>query len=702
MGEEIPTQPKMDSTALRQRAEEVMRRLGASPNIPHAEDLATLLQELTIHQIELEMQGEELRHSLEALGHAKALYFRHFEAAPVPILRCAQDGAVIEMNLAAADLLGVRRSGTKDRPHHLVERLLEPGDGGRWKTLLADAIRGPGAVRQDLRLRGGKGEQFVFAVTALALRETPEPQVLMFFQDDTAERRRREEFERLAMLASGTDNVVTFTNARRQITWVNAAFTRVTGYTPEEAMGKNPSFLQGEKTDQETVRRIREGLNAGRRVVEEILNYTKDGREYTIALEITPLRNSNGMLTGYMAIERDVTQRNLAQVALRRSEKELREAKELYRMLLENSTDVVLQLSDDDTIVWATPAVTKLLGWLPGQVVGRKLEDYVHSEDQDSLRPVQANLALGITAQLEMRVRLAGGGYRWVSATIRPIFDKQGVVTGRVAGLRDIQAEIVSRETVEVERKRLRATLDSLLDPHVVLRPIRDGNGKISDFVFSDANPAACIYYRMDRNNLVGANLLSLLPAQRSSGLFEKYCETIESGHPLVLRSFPYHDETPGAPERRMDLSGAKIDDALGLTWRDVTDQYLAASKLAKSEEHYRLLSRSLYDTVMRTNDAGVVTWISPSIKPLLGYEPEEWVGQSALDFLVPEDAPGARANIERVMRGESVVARYAARDKQGALRRVDSYATGFFDSQGHRDGLVVSFHLADGQSARN
>ena len=106
-------------------------------------------------------------------------------------------------------------------------------------------------------------------------------------------------FEQLALQ---TGNAVLFTDAERRIEWVNDSFTRLSGYTGNEVKGRNPSFLQGERTDQKTAARIRKALNEGLGVKEKILNYTKLGDEYLADLEIIPRRNAGGVITNFMAI----------------------------------------------------------------------------------------------------------------------------------------------------------------------------------------------------------------------------------------------------------------------------------------------------------------------------------------------------------------------------------------------------------------
>ncbi len=458
-----------DRATLRQRAEEVMRRLGSQPNLPHADDLAMLLQELTVHQIELEMQGEELRRSVEQLNEAKALYFRHFEAAPVPIVRCKQDGAVIEMNLAAADLLAAARSGASGKPRHLIERFLEAGQIAVWRKLLADAIGSYTAVQAELRIKHPKKDTMVFMVSALALRESAEPQVLAFFQDDTAQRRRSEDFERLSLLASHTDNAVIFADPHRKITWVNDAFTRVTGYTLDEVKGKSPSLLQGDKTDQATVQRMRAALDAGQAVKEEILNYTKDGCEYLNALEITPLRDAGGMRTGFMAIQRDVTER-------RRRESELAN----LRTAVEQAANAIVITDIDGAIEYVNPAFEKVTGYAAAEVVGQNPRILKSGrQSKEFYDDLWSTVTAGRTWRGLFQNRRKDGGLYWESATISPVCGPDGRIRRFIAVKENITERVEAQQALEREHEKLQQVLKAASEVSIIAT---DASGMITIF----------------------------------------------------------------------------------------------------------------------------------------------------------------------------------------------------------------------------
>lgn len=91
------------------------------------------------------------------------------------------------------------------------------------------------------------------------------------------------------------------------ITYVNPAFTRLTGYTAAEALGRSPRILQGPLTSRTTLDGIRASLKAGQSVHEKVLNFGKSGAPYWLDMHIVPLRDAQGKITHFAAIERDVT-----------------------------------------------------------------------------------------------------------------------------------------------------------------------------------------------------------------------------------------------------------------------------------------------------------------------------------------------------------------------------------------------------------
>lgn len=111
-------------------------------------------------------------------------------------------------------------------------------------------------------------------------------------------------------LRNGSTLVVTDTEG--VIIWASSRFLTMTGYTPAEALGQTPAFLQGPDTDTATVRRLSDRLVRAsltgriRPIRERILNYRKGGEKYWCELEIDPLWTTGGELTHFLAIEKEI------------------------------------------------------------------------------------------------------------------------------------------------------------------------------------------------------------------------------------------------------------------------------------------------------------------------------------------------------------------------------------------------------------
>jgi PAS domain S-box-containing protein len=133
------------------------------------------------------------------------------------------------------------------------------------------------------------------------------------------------ESRRLALVASRTANAVGLSDAEGKVVWLNEGFTRLFGYTIDEARGKfGPFLLKGPQTSSHTLARITREARAGRECRGEILYYAKDGREIWCEYETQPLRDEHGVLTGFMSIMLDITGRKRVEAELTRQEALLR------------------------------------------------------------------------------------------------------------------------------------------------------------------------------------------------------------------------------------------------------------------------------------------------------------------------------------------------------------------------------------------
>ena len=392
---------------------------------------------------------------------------------------------------------------------------------------------------------------------------------------------------------------------------------------------------------------------------------------------------------------RDVTERYEVAEALSESE-------ERYRLLAENSSDVVYLAGPDRRIRWIAPSVVGTLGWSPEELVGTEAIDLVHPRDRVQINASREAAYTGSADPrakrdpMLLRVRRKDGRYLWIVGFNSPLHDASGNLTGVAGSMRDVDDLVIAREEAQVERARLRATVQSLLDPHVFLEAVRDETDRIIDFVYADANQAACAYMRLTPDRLIGSTLLQLLPGQASTGMLDLYASAVDTGRPLILDDYAYPHEIR-EEERRFDIRAIRVADGLSFTWRDVTDRFVAARALAESESRYRILADNASDVVGHLRD-GVFVWVSSSVEGELGWRPDEVVGRRSQDFIDAADHARLLAGQGRVGGGRPNRQRYRFRAKDGTVHWIDSQSAPYVDEHGAWDGMVVSMRIVDAE----
>lgn len=144
----------------------------------------------------------------------------------------------------------------------------------------------------------------------------------------------------LAAAVYFAEDAVLITNAELsdngpEILYVNPAFTRMTGYRPDEVIGKSPRVLQGPKTDKNVLSELRQKLGKGEVFRGWAVNYRKDGLEFINEWHIEPIKNTDGQITHFLAVQRDITERKRLEDELREQKNILEQKNNALREILE-------------------------------------------------------------------------------------------------------------------------------------------------------------------------------------------------------------------------------------------------------------------------------------------------------------------------------------------------------------------------------
>ena len=288
-----------------------------------------------------------LREAESRLRESEASYRALVAALAEGVLMLAADSTVLTCNPGAQQILG---RGAES----LVGQCLMGRD---WNFLNADGAPLPleATPLADV-LAGSSPQQFVVGyrhpdgnrrwldmnVGPLAARDTggrPAAAVLSII-DITARHEAEDSVRKLSQAVEQSPNVVLITDRHARIQYVNDAFERITGYTRDEVIGQNPSLWRSPETPPETYREMWAALHAGQPWRGEFINRNKNGERRVDFVHISPVRQPDGRISHFLAIQEDITERKRVGEELDRHRHHLEELVQARTAELETARDV--------------------------------------------------------------------------------------------------------------------------------------------------------------------------------------------------------------------------------------------------------------------------------------------------------------------------------------------------------------------------
>ncbi|CDG83915.1 sensor histidine kinase [Janthinobacterium agaricidamnosum] len=483
--------PALNTARLREQAEVLLSERAIMAGKSN-QDVLKQWHELQVSQIELEMQGAalaELQQINEEFENGWAMYAQLYELAPMAYFSIDRAGRISRANVAAATLLKRVQQQLLDLS---FEQFIAPQGQARFRQFI-DTVYHSG-VRQVLETSLFDGADSVpnGAVRIEANVDPDGGSVRMIVTDlgdqDVRESALRQAFVILDSIKEG----VLVTDAANRIISVNPAFTSITGYLAEEAIGRDPSFLGGASDMAPLYHDMWTGLTRDGSWQGELVNRRKSGERYVEWLSITQMRTPEGGVANFVGVFSDITERKLAETSLRelhheldvrviertaellqanqllqqeiaereRAEVALRQAERFFHSTIDSLSDRVLVLDDSGAVVYANQACYAFAGH-----VGTEIHYLRHCEtDPRWQHGAGHDLAAGIrsvcrgaldtfTVEYEF---LTHTGPRWSQAKVSR-FSEAGVL------------RVVVSHTDITERKSMES---ALLKSHAQLRQL--------------------------------------------------------------------------------------------------------------------------------------------------------------------------------------------------------------------------------------
>jgi PAS domain S-box-containing protein len=329
-------------------------------------------------------------------------------------------------------------------------------------------------------------------------------------------------------------------------------------------------------------------------------------------------------------------------------------------VVLETVPAVVVVLDAQGGVVDLNRAGEELAGYSGEEIRGRKLWEtgLVPEEEQSVTREVFARLRAGdCPNRYENHWITRDGRWRLLSWRNSAVLDEYGEVSCVIGAAVDVTDERRALDALQESAERFRATLQTLIDPLVLLTAARDADGSVVDFVYAFANDAACAVHGVAREGLIGRCLLGFLPEARSSGLFDAFVRVIETGEPFSRDDFVFAVGGDGEQtERQLIVRATSVGDQVAVTWIDATERRRIEARVEAGEQRFDAAVGSMLDSVtivspVRGDDGGIVDfryeYVNDAHCALVGFDREQLLGHR-LGELFPQYPGSDRFEVYR------------------------------------------------------
>jgi PAS domain S-box-containing protein len=389
--------------------------------------------------------------SSRTLTQDTQLFHDIFNASPIGIAVESLEGQPLFVNPAFCSFLGFSKEELRNK--HCVD--FSPPEDAEKDWALFQQLRAGSIDHYQLEKRYFRrdGSLVWGSLSISLLKSSPSPLVLAMVEDITDKKKAEEaRYRHAAVIESSDDAIASGTLDGIIVSW-NTGAQKIYGYTEAEAVGKPISMLvPPELPDEEN--KILETLKSGDRIEHfETVRVTKTGKRINVSLTISPIKDSTGRTVGISGIARDITERKLAEEALRASEEWLRLAQQAARI---GTFDWNIRTGVN---TW-TPELQAMYGLPPGGFGGTQtaFENLVHPDDRaGAIKLVDAAMKSGQPTKGEWRVVWADGSVHWLAGRWQVFKDASGEPSKMIG----VNIDVTERKLADEARLEVNRTLEA-------------------------------------------------------------------------------------------------------------------------------------------------------------------------------------------------------------------------------------------------
>ncbi len=341
--------------------------------------------------------------------------------------------------------------------------------------------------------------------------------VLGVFEDITARKKAEQDLYLMKFLVEQSVDSIALANLDGVILYANPAWAKMHGYDNEATLvGQHLSIFHTEEQLQREVLPYLARLHEKGADVCEIGHVTRDGRVVPTLMSVTYLRDQEGKLIGQVGIARDITD-------VKQAEQSLREMKQRLELAIEGANDGLWDWVDiNNTYSWWSPRLYELFGYENGEIESSttKFGELIHPDDREAVFANLNDCLVGLHLyDIECRVKMKSGEYRWFRSRGQALRDKTGQAI-RVAGSTQ---DIHDRKQMENEIRRWASVFE-----HAEWGvAVSSTDGKTVSLV----NPAFARMHGATVEELINKPVVELFPPESRAGLLDNIRLAHEKGH---------------------------------------------------------------------------------------------------------------------------------------------------------------------------
>jgi len=606
-----------ETSELRLRAEARLReqQLEMGQGLNDA-DAKRLLHELQVHQIELEMQNEELRCAQEELEASCSRYSYFYDLAPVGYLTLSDKDIIIEANLTAATLLGVPRASLVRQPinrfilkedqdvyHHHRKELVETGTKRVCEFRILKTNDVPFWVQMESSLATNPDGTFVSCVVI----------------SDITERKRTEEMLResdasmMALLNAIAQSVILL-DLHGTVLTANKITAQRLGCQLEELLGTciyshlPPDMIETRKAC------LKQVISSG-----EPLRFEDWRNGRLLDQSLVPICDRSGHVVRVAVFAEDITER-------KKSEEALQESLKRFRNIVENSSAAYFFIDPKGLYCAVNDTWLRLHKYNSSEeILGRHFSVTQVDADQPRANDAVERLLAGMTVPPgEFTRRCKDGSIGWHTFSINPVRQD-----GKVVGMEGFLIDTTERKRAE---KIYRMLFREMLDGFALHEIICDGQGNPINYRFLAVNPAFERMTGLKAKTLVGRTVIDALPDIERHWI-ETYGRVALTGEPAIFENY-----AAALKKHFMVTAFRPVPNQFACIIIDITQRKQAEETLRASERRFQDIADHAQEWIWEVDDKGKYTYSSQVVEKILGYAPEEVLQKHFYDFFHPDD----------------------------------------------------------------